>query len=54
MVGVIEDVGKAVDISFKEEGDVIAIIGKTLDDIGASEYLSFTMELCLEEYQSLI
>lgn len=41
MVGVIEDVEKAVDISFKEEGDIIAVIGKTLDDIGASEYLSF-------------
>lgn len=41
MVGVIEDVEKAVDISFKDSGDVIAIIGATSDDIGASEYLSF-------------
>lgn len=26
---------------FKNEGDLIAVVGKTSDDIGASEYLSF-------------
>lgn len=41
MIGVIEDIEKALDISFKEKGDMIAIIGATSDDIGASEYLSF-------------
>jgi len=41
MIGRIDDIEKAVDISFKNKGDLIAVVGKTLDDIGASEYLSF-------------
>ncbi|WAM37441.1 phosphoribosylformylglycinamidine synthase subunit PurL [Caldicellulosiruptor acetigenus] len=41
MIGVIDDIEKAVNIFFKNEGDLIAVIGKTSDDIGASEYLSF-------------
>ncbi|ACM60547.1 phosphoribosylformylglycinamidine synthase [Caldicellulosiruptor bescii] len=41
MIGIIDDIEKAVDISFKNEGDLIAVVGKTSDDIGASEYLSF-------------
>ncbi|BCS81110.1 phosphoribosylformylglycinamidine synthase subunit PurL [Anaerocellum diazotrophicum] len=41
MIGIIDDIEKAVDISFKNEGDLVAVIGKTADDIGASEYLSF-------------
>lgn len=44
MIGIIDDIEKAVDISFKNEGDLIAVVGKTSDDIGASEYLSFIME----------
>jgi len=38
MVGLIEDVRKLVTQGFKKEGDVIAILGETKDDLAASEY----------------
>jgi phosphoribosylformylglycinamidine synthase len=38
MVGLIEDVRKLVTQGFKTEGDVIAILGETKDDLAASEY----------------
>lgn len=41
MIGVIDDIEKVVNIFFKNEGDLIVVIGKILDDIGVSEYLSF-------------
>ncbi|SDJ95666.1 phosphoribosylformylglycinamidine synthase subunit PurL [Natronincola ferrireducens] len=40
MVGVLEDVEKACTMEFKEEGDVILLLGKTKDEIGGSEYLA--------------
>lgn len=40
MVGVLEDVEKACTIEFKEEGDIIILLGKTKDEIGGSEYLA--------------
>lgn len=40
MLGLIEDVNKAVDISFKNEGDLIIHVGEIRDEIGGSEYLS--------------
>ncbi len=38
MVGLIEDVKRAVSPGFKKEGDVIALLGATHDDLSMSEY----------------
>jgi phosphoribosylformylglycinamidine synthase len=38
MVGLIEDVKRAVSPGFKKEGDVIALLGTTQDDLSLSEY----------------
>jgi len=40
MVGVLEDVRKHMTLDFKEEGNVIMLLGETKDEIGGSEYLS--------------
>ena len=40
MVGVLEDVRKHMTLDFKEEGNLIILLGKTRDEIGGSEYLS--------------
>ena len=39
MVGYIEDIELAIDHSFKNPGDVILLLGKQKNEIGASEYL---------------
>jgi phosphoribosylformylglycinamidine synthase subunit PurL len=38
MVGVIADTRRLVTRGFKSEGDLIALLGETLDDLAASEY----------------
>lgn len=38
MVGLIEDVRKIITLNFKDEGDLIAILGVTRDDLAAGEY----------------
>src|SRR4029450_2908270 len=38
MVGLIEDVRRVVTPGFKKEGDVIALLGTTQDDLSMSEY----------------
>ena len=38
MVGLIEDVRRVVTPGFKKEGDVIALLGATYDDLSTSEY----------------
>lgn len=38
MVGLIEDTRKIVTPWFKDEGDIIAVLGETRDDLAASEY----------------
>jgi phosphoribosylformylglycinamidine synthase subunit PurL len=38
MVGLIEDVRKIVTPGFKTQGDIIALLGETKDDLAASEY----------------
>jgi phosphoribosylformylglycinamidine synthase len=40
MVGLIEDVTRALSIGFRAEGDFIALLGSLGPDLGASEYLS--------------
>jgi len=52
MVGLIEDTRKIVTAGFKDEGDLIAILGETRDDLAASEYaqtiLGHTTEQLIE------
>jgi phosphoribosylformylglycinamidine synthase II len=38
MVGLIEDARKIITQGFKNEGDIIAVLGETKDDLAASEY----------------
>src|SRR5262245_27729065 len=38
MVGLVEDVKRILQPGFKEEGDVIALLGETRDDLSLSEY----------------
>nr|WP_308221616.1 phosphoribosylformylglycinamidine synthase subunit PurL [Fuchsiella alkaliacetigena] len=39
MVGLLEDIEQATTIDFKDEGDLILLLGETKDELGASEYL---------------
>jgi len=39
MVGLIEDTRKIITHGFKREGDLIAVLGETRDDLAASEYV---------------
>ena len=39
VVGIIEDIDKAVRPGFKAAGDVVVLLGETKDEIGGSEYL---------------
>ncbi|MEO8430304.1 MAG: phosphoribosylformylglycinamidine synthase subunit PurL [Acidobacteriota bacterium] len=39
MVGLLEDAAKRVTLAFKKEGDAIALLGTTRDELGGSEYL---------------
>ncbi|KJR41508.1 phosphoribosylformylglycinamidine synthase II [Candidatus Magnetoovum chiemensis] len=45
MVGLIEDHSKAITCGFKDSDDVIALIGKTENSLGGSEYLSLIHSL---------
>ena len=38
MVGLVEDVRRVVQPGFKREGDLIALLGSTADDLDNSEY----------------
>ena len=39
MIGVVEDVDKIMTLNFKAKGDLIFLIGETVNDIASSEYL---------------
>ncbi|MGH9317176.1 MAG: phosphoribosylformylglycinamidine synthase subunit PurL [Thermoanaerobaculia bacterium] len=39
MVGLLEDVEKRVRVPFRGEGDVVALLGETRDELGGSEFL---------------
>lgn len=39
MIGLLEDINLATDIKFKNEGDIIILMGETKDELGGSEYL---------------
>jgi len=40
MVGLIEDIDRVVTHYFKDEGDIVVLIGENKEELGASEYLS--------------
>lgn len=39
MVGILKDINKRCDMSFKDEGDIIVLLGRMRDELGGSEYL---------------
>jgi phosphoribosylformylglycinamidine synthase subunit PurL len=39
MVGLLDDVSKHVRVPFRKAGDLVALLGQTHDELGASEYL---------------
>ncbi|MGF7186073.1 phosphoribosylformylglycinamidine synthase [Desulfitispora alkaliphila] len=45
IVGLIEDIDKRVTSEFKQEGDVIVLLGETKKELGGSEYLSVVHDL---------
>ncbi|HYC40810.1 MAG TPA: phosphoribosylformylglycinamidine synthase subunit PurL [Chitinophagaceae bacterium] len=47
MVGLLEDVDRRMTLDFKEEGDLLYVLGKMTDDINCSEYLH---EICAVPY----
>jgi phosphoribosylformylglycinamidine synthase len=49
MVGLVEDVRRVVTQGFKREGDLIALVGETSDDLSASEYESTVLGRGVEE-----
>ncbi len=49
MVGLIEDTRKIVTHGFKADGDIIAVLGVTLDDLAASEYAQKILGLSTTE-----
>jgi phosphoribosylformylglycinamidine synthase len=49
MVGLIEDTRKIVTQGFKDEGDIIALLGVTRDDLSVSEYAQTVLGLSTDE-----
>ncbi len=49
MVGLIEDTRKIITGGFKTEGDIIALLGETKDDLAASEYAQTILGLTTDE-----
>jgi phosphoribosylformylglycinamidine (FGAM) synthase-like enzyme len=49
MVGLVEDVRRIVQHGFKTEGDIIALLGETRDDLSISEYAATILGRNMEE-----
>ena len=49
MIGLIDDTRKIITHGFKHEGDVIALLGETKDDIAASEYAKTILSISIDE-----
>lgn len=45
MVGLLEDMGQMMTLDFKNEGDIIYLIGRSTDDINSSQYLARIREV---------
>jgi phosphoribosylformylglycinamidine synthase len=52
MVGLIEDTRKIITQGFKDEGDIIALLGVTNDDLSVSQYAQSVLGLSTEEIVS--
>ncbi len=39
LVGLLDDVSKHATVAFKDEGDVVVLVGESLEELGGSEYL---------------
>jgi phosphoribosylformylglycinamidine synthase len=50
MVGLIEDARKIITQGFKAEGDLIALLGETKNDLSVSEYAQTVLGLTTEEF----
>jgi phosphoribosylformylglycinamidine synthase len=49
MIGLIEDVRRTVQQGFKNEGDIIALLGETRDDLSISEYAATVLARTTDE-----
>lgn len=49
MVGIVEDVRKLITHGFKAEGDFVAVLGETRDDLAASEYAQTVLGMTTTE-----
>ncbi len=49
MVGLIDDTRKIITTGFKNDGDIIAVLGETHDDLDASEYAQTILGLTTDE-----
>ena len=45
MIGLIDEVDKFISAHFKDEGDVVLLIGETLEELGGSQYLKIVHNL---------
>jgi phosphoribosylformylglycinamidine synthase subunit PurL len=45
MLGILDDQNKTMTLDFKQEGDLIYLIGETKNDLGSSEYLQFVKNI---------
>jgi len=50
MIGLIEDVKKVISQGFKSEGDIIALLGETRNDLDASEYEQAVLKMKTAEF----
>ena len=49
MIGLVEDVHRTVQQGFKNEGDVVALLGETCDDLSMSEYAAVVLGQTTDE-----
>jgi phosphoribosylformylglycinamidine synthase len=45
LVGLLDDVTKHATVAFKDEGDVIVLVGESLEELGGSEYLKIEHDI---------
>ena len=45
MLGILDDKNKTMTLDFKQEGDLIYLVGETKNDLGSSEYLQFVKNI---------
>ncbi len=50
-IGVMSDAEKAISLDFKFEGDLIYVLGDTLEELGGSEYFAYLSQKLKKEYK---